>query len=49
LQIHKAKFGPPKKGRKNPFTDAHLEEEEEEKESRILYGCLGWSDRDPMA
>jgi len=50
LQIHKAKFGPPKKGRKKPFTNAHLEEEGgEEKESRVLYGCVGWSDRDPMA
>jgi hypothetical protein len=52
LQIHKAKFGPPKKGRKKPFTNVHLEEEEEEeveKESRVLYGCVGWSDRDSMA
>jgi len=48
LQIHKAKFGPPQKGRKKPFTNAHLEEEEE-KESRVLYGCVGWSDSDPMA
>jgi hypothetical protein len=51
LQIHKAKFGPPQKGRKKPFTNAHLEEEEEEeeKESRVLYGCVGWSDSDSMA
>ncbi len=53
MQIHKAKFGPPKKGRKKPFTNVHLEEEEEEeeeeKESRVLYGGAGWSDRDSMA